>query len=85
MHHDIHYTQGTEEEKRAEALKDVREWLGAERYLLLVEAAAYYVPQAVRVWMGFAGVQGYPVEVFIDKYCLPWQDPYGVATGGALS
>jgi len=71
MHYDIDYSQLnlTDEEKAERAIADLRNYVGPKAYVALVEAAAYYPRQTVRMMAAFfSGVEGYPVTAFLDKY-----------------
>lgn len=68
MHTNIKY-DGTEQEKDAKAIEDIKEYLGEDKYSILValaksEAHIDYVENI----LGFAGIQGYPVNAFLRTY-----------------
>ena len=73
MHHDIAYT-GEEETKRVEALADLAEWLGQEKFNMLADflrasEAIETNRQSFRMqMMVLAGVQGYPVDAMLDSF-----------------
>lgn len=80
MHKDIKY-EGTDEEKRAKALKDIEQWLGEAKFKEFGDRVRRCQPPATRREFRFAlmvgGIQGYPVEV--------WADELGVAADEVTS
>jgi len=63
MHMTINYSRYSEDVKRAEALKDCREWLSKKQWNILREQAKLVNEDTFYFLSGFAGIQGYPVTV----------------------
>ena len=67
MHMYIKY-DGTEEEKRLAAIRDVEDWLGKERFARLTAefAAAKLEFDQFEMFVSIAGISGYPVRAWFD-------------------
>lgn len=69
MHYEINYKgHATVEAADRAALKDIAEWMGADRFArvdqLYREMAEPVSIDVFRLQMSFAGIQGYPVEAW---------------------
>ena len=57
------------------ALKDVKQWFGTKKYNQFVKAFTVCKGRVNRIELEIAmainGVEGYPADVFIDKYWSP--------------
>lgn len=70
-HYDIDYSEMSEPEKARKARRDIREYIGAKRYIVMVDYAATYERSYVEgLFEIFLGVSGYPVKAFCDKFCI---------------
>lgn len=61
---------GSDAEKRAKAIEDVKSFLGEDRYNLLIEGCkgmGFIQFEAFRTMLCFAGVRGYPVKVLHEQ------------------
>ena len=74
MHTDIDYSCYSPEMAEQKALNDLREYLGEAQYTRLVKQVSRWPDTDdsathIRTALGMvAGVEGYPVEVFIKRY-----------------
>ena len=72
-HYDRNYVPDSKAAQDA-AIADMRAWLGEEHYNRIYAGAENgTIPHRrhLRFYCAFAGVQGYPVEVFADLFHLP--------------
>jgi len=71
MHYEIKY-EGSQEEKDAKALKDLREYMGDKWFNSVVESAKndhnLTSMAQLRFMFSMGGVTGYPVDAFQRKY-----------------
>jgi hypothetical protein len=77
-HHTINYSalRGNEASRKAKALRDIKEWLGAKRYAkITAEFRAMKQPSRAgfHLQVSFAGVSGYPVHVWYEELWNPTQ------------
>jgi hypothetical protein len=75
MGYEIHYSRIADRKERdAQALADMKDYLGDERFGLLTGAAQMCRTaedvQSVNIACSFAGVDGYPVTALFRKYCM---------------
>lgn len=63
MHTNIDYSGYSADVKKAEALKDCREWLSDDQFETLSEYALVATQRQFAFACSFAGIQGYPVTV----------------------
>ena len=76
MGHEIHYKMERVNPKEvdAQAVADMKEYLGDERFGILVGLSAIAKTaedvQQLNYWCGFAGVEGRPFHAFCRTYCL---------------
>lgn len=76
-HYEIDYSQfSSEEEKEAKAMADLRDWFGAKRFEVINAGFEDYknskldektILRSFNVACNFAGVEGYPVEVWYNS------------------
>ena len=74
MHNTISYAHLPEDQKKREALKDIREWLGTRKYNQLVKEFRWHKPMPLEQFTGLcsiAGIQGYPVKVWYEEIWPP--------------
>ena len=66
----LDYTKLPPETRANKALNDLHEFVGPERYSTLICLAWRDGEDAVREALSvLCGVEGYPVDVFVDRYC----------------
>ena len=75
MHYDIEYDLTDKVKSEAKALKDIKSFWGARRYNKFVKAFSIFHGRVSRIELEIAmainGIEGYPAQVFIDKYYSP--------------
>jgi parvulin-like peptidyl-prolyl isomerase len=86
MHTYIKYDAEDPAVNDANALKDVKEYLGARRWKIVKEAAKASATskdvQNLNYAMAFAGITGFPFYAFCRKYCpkayMEWRVEHGM-------
>ena len=77
MHRTVKY-EGTEEEKKAKAIADLKDWLGKEKFESQTELVKASFPPLD--WFQFSlmcdigGIQGYPVRVWAELCGIKVED-----------
>ena len=67
MHNTVDYSKRTT--PAFDAVQDVKEWLGAERWAMVSpEMAKVRNPEQFALYAGLAGVRGYPVQAWYELY-----------------
>jgi len=75
-HHTVDYRVYSHEMKRAKAMKDIKDWLGLERFRKIDKAyRALRQPSrhAFALQISFAGISGFPVHVWYEELWKPPQ------------
>jgi hypothetical protein len=77
MRTERHYLEGTREEKDAEAIKDIKEYLSQEQWDAIMQGAGAVLQkapgwdfQSINFMFGITGIDGFPVHAFGRRYCL---------------
>jgi hypothetical protein len=68
-HYTKDYSNLSDEEKRTEALADIREYLGSAQFNKITRSMRSQPKPTPHLWRfiaSFAGVQGYPAEVWYE-------------------
>jgi hypothetical protein len=67
-HYDISYSNISKDQQDAKALNDIREYLGNAKYKLISEATQKYSMDQIDMFLGLAGVRGFPVFAFMRAH-----------------
>jgi hypothetical protein len=75
MKREIQYDTTDRSKAETKALKDVKQWFGTKKYNQFVKAFTVCKGRVNRIELEIAmainGVEGFPADVFIDKYWSP--------------
>jgi hypothetical protein len=75
MKHEITYDTADQPKAEAKALSDIKSFWGARRYNKFVKAFSIFKGRVsyieLEIALAMNGIQGYPAQVFIDKYYSP--------------